>query len=295
MLVHAKLLLTAVFWGGTFIAGRVVAGEVKPFSAALSRFAIASLVLLILTWRGEGKFPKTKREHIIPIILLGMTGILGYNVFFFKGLQLITAGRASVIVATNPILIAVSSSILFGERLDPIRVVGIISSVMGAFIAITRGNLFQITNGDLGWGEFYIFGCVLSWVAYSLIGKAIMTDLSPLVAVTYSSVVGSLALLIPAFSEGVVEEFHQLSAMSWMGLLYLALFGTVLGFQWYYEGIKSVGPTQAGVFINFVPISAIVLAFLILREPITVSLLAGAVLVSSGVYLTNSASRRAAG
>jgi drug/metabolite transporter (DMT)-like permease len=61
----------------------------------------------------------------------------------------------------------------------------------------------------------------------------------------------------------------------------------VLGFVWFYEGINQIGPTRAGLFINFVPISAILLAFLILGEPLTLSLLFGTLLVSTGVYLTN--------
>jgi drug/metabolite transporter (DMT)-like permease len=61
----------------------------------------------------------------------------------------------------------------------------------------------------------------------------------------------------------------------------------VLGFVWFYEGIKKIGPTKAGLFINFVPISAILMAFLFLDEPLTFSLLVGALLVTTGVYLTN--------
>jgi len=126
-------------------------------------------------------------------------------------------------------------------------------------------------------------------VAYSLIGKALMAELSPLASVTYSSAVGALCLLIPAFLAGFTRDVSQYSTSSWVGILYLAIFGTVLGFRWYYEGIQAIGPSRASIFINFVPISAIVLAFLALREPITLSLGAGAVLVSLGVYLTNTA------
>ena len=61
----------------------------------------------------------------------------------------------------------------------------------------------------------------------------------------------------------------------------------MLGFVWFYEGINQIGPTKAGLVINFVPISAILLAFLILGEPLTLSLLIGTILVTSGAYLTN--------
>ncbi|MCD6298418.1 MAG: DMT family transporter, partial [Deltaproteobacteria bacterium] len=97
MFVYIKLFLTAVFWGGTFIAGRVVAKDVGPFVASFLRFAIASVFLLFITWRVDRKLPAIKRAQIIPVILLGMTGVFAYNVLFFKGLKIIEAGRASLI------------------------------------------------------------------------------------------------------------------------------------------------------------------------------------------------------
>jgi drug/metabolite transporter (DMT)-like permease len=137
----------------------------------------------------------------------------------------------------------------------------------------------------------FIFGCVASWVAYSLLGKSVMADLSPLAAVTYSSIVGTFCLFPPAVIEGLFES-RSYSFQAWASIFYLSFFGTVLGFLWYYEGIQRIGPVRAGLFINFVPISAVILAFLILSEPLTLSLLIGAVLVSSGVYLTTLGSRR---
>ena len=285
--IYTKLFLTAVFWGGTFIAGRIVAKDVGPFSAAFLRFAIASIFLLFITLRIEGKLPLIKRGQIIPVILLGMTGVFAYNVFFFKGLKIIEAGRASLIIANNPIFITLFASYFFKEKLNPLKVSGIIISVIGAIIVISRGNFVEILNGNVGWGEFYIFCCVLTWVAYTLIGKAIMTDLSPLVSVSYSAIVGAIALFVPAYFEGMVRDLVNYSSADWFGIFYLGFFGTVLGFVWYYQGIKTIGPMKASQFINFVPISAVLLAFFILGEPITLSLLVGAIFVISGVYLTN--------
>ncbi len=286
MLIYLKLLSTAFFWGGTFIAGKIIAENVGPFSAAFLRFMVASTFLLVMTWKFEGRFPKIKRGQVIPLILLGMTGIFSYNVFFFKGLKLIDAGRASLIIANNPIFITLLSAYFFKEKLNRIKVAGIIISVTGAIIVISRGNLTEILNGGLGWGEFYIFCCVLSWVTFSLIGKTIMSDFSPLASITYASVVGVTALFLPAYAEGLMQDIVRYSMADWLSLFYMGFFGTVLGFVWYYEGIRTLGPMKASLFINFVPISAIILAFLILGEPITLSLFVGAIFVSSGVYLT---------
>jgi len=77
------------------------------------------------------------------------------------------------------------------------------------------------------------------------------------------------------------------SLTSWSGILFLGIMGTVVAFIWYYEGIKALGPTRAAVFINFVPVSGVILGWLILDETINLSLVLGALLVISGAWLTN--------
>jgi len=291
-MMYVKLLLTAVFWGGTFIAGRQVSQHLGSFSIAFLRFAVASGFLLSLARIREGKLVLPDRRQVIPVILLGMTGVFTYNVLFFKGLQRIEAGRAALIVATCPAFIALASSILLKERFNLTKAVGIPLSILGAVIVISRGHLGQLAAGGVGRGELYILGCVLSWAAYSLIGKVVMGRLSPLVSVAYSSLVGAAALLVPAaLFDGLMSNLARASLPDWTSIVYLAVFGTVIGFVWFYEGVKMIGPTRAGLFINFVPISAVILAGLILHEPVTPSLAVGAALVLSGVYLTNRAPR----
>jgi drug/metabolite transporter (DMT)-like permease len=286
MIIYLKLILMAFFWGGTFVVGRTLAQTVGPFAAAFFRFVFASIFLVLLLRRAEGRLTWPEKSQIIPVIFLGLTGALLYNFFFLKGLKIIEAGRASVIIANNPIIIALFSAYFFKERLNLVKVIGIIISVGGAIVVISRGRVFEVFQGGLGLGEVYIFCCVASWVAFSLVGKTVMDDLSPLRSVTCTSVAGTLFLAPPAFLEGGFG-FLDYAPVEWAMIFYLGFFGTVLGFLWYYQGIQKIGPTRAGLFINFVPISAILLAFIFLGEPITVSLLAGTVMVSSGVYLTN--------
>ncbi|MDJ0804215.1 MAG: DMT family transporter [Desulfobacterales bacterium] len=285
--VYVKLFGMAVFWGGTFIAGKLAAQNVGPFSAAFLRFAIASVFLLLAAWKFEGRLPAIRSRQLLPVFLLGLTGVLAYNVFFFKGLKLVEAGRAAIIIANNPIGIALFSALIFRERLTPLRLAGILVSISGAVIVITRGSWSSLGSGVVGWGELFILGCVASWVTFSLLGKALLKEMSPLSSILYASLSGTLCLALPAWQEGLPAAWPGYTLTDWLALFYLGFFGTVLGFVWYYEGIQRIGATKAGVFINFVPISAIVFSFFILGEPLTGSLLAGTLLVLSGVYLTN--------
>lgn len=292
MIIYLKLLLTAFFWGGTFVAGRMLSDNMGPCSAAFLRFAIASFFLFLMMRKTEGKIFLLKKSQIIPVILLGLTGVFFYNIFFFKALKLINAGRASLIVATNPIFIILLSSFLFNEKLNLIKIIGIILSVFGAFITISKGDLSRILAGGIGLGDFYIFVSVFCWVSFSLIGKSVVSDISPLISISWSSAIGSAALFLPACSEGFLTDFILYTKIDWFSVLYLGFFGTVVGFIWYYEGIKLIGPAKASLFINFVPITAIIMAFLILGESITPSLFVGAVFVSTGVLMTTASFKR---
>jgi drug/metabolite transporter (DMT)-like permease len=287
MLIYLKLVLATVFWGGTFIAGRLLAQDMGPFSAGFLRFLIASIILLAATMRIEKRFPSVNREQLLWVTLLGLTGVFAYNILFFLGLKTVIAGRAALIVATNPIFITLFSALLFKDRLTPFKGLGILVCVIGASVVISRGNPAQILQGGAGIGEVLLLGCVASWTAYSLIGKRAMRDLSPLDAVTWSCIIGGAMLLPPALAEGLLHDIRGFSTIDWASIAYLGIFGTGLGFCWYYQGIKAIGTTRASVFINLVPVSAVLLGFLVLGEPVSPSLLFGALLVIAGLSMTN--------
>lgn len=286
-MIYLKLILTTIFWGGTFIAGRFIAGKVDPYAAAFLRFLIASVFLIILTVKIEGRLPSVNLSKLFVIILLGLTGIFSYNIFFFSGLKHIQANQASLIIATNPIFISLCSALFFREKISFLKGLGLCLSVTGALIVISDGNLMSILEMGLGKGQLLIFGCVASWVAYSILGKLAMNDLSPITSVCYSSVAGTILLFFPACFRGLFNQTAHYLPLEWASFFYLGFFGTVLGFFWYYEGIKAIGPMKAGIFINFVPVSAIILSFLILGETLSLSLGIGAAFIIAGVYITN--------
>jgi drug/metabolite transporter (DMT)-like permease len=288
MILVLKLLLTALFWGGTFIAARRVVADLGPFSAAFLRFLVAFAALLAVGLRRFGRdLFRVPRSQVVRLLSLGLTGIFLYNVCFFGGLKRVEAGRASAIVATNPVFTALLASCFGWERLSIRKVAGILLSVTGALAVISRGRLSSLAAGGLGPGEIFILGCVASWVAYSLIGKSVLRHVPPLKAVFWSVLVGDLLLLIPAFGERLPSRLASVTPGAWIGILYLGLLGTVLGFVWYYQGVRRLGVIRASQFINGVPVSAMALGILILHEPVSASLIAGTALVIGGVTLAH--------
>ncbi len=285
--VYGLLVLTMAAWGGTFVAGRLVAGECGPLTAAFWRFALAALVLVPWLRHKEGRlFPKglSGREWLL-LALLGATGMFGYNYFFIKGLGLTQAGRASVIVAVNPTLTYLGTVLFFGEKFTRRSLAGFACALTGAALAITHGRPWAVFSGEIGPGEVLIFGCVLCWATYSLLGKLVLERLTPLMATTWACLLG-LALLGPAAAlESGPLAFLRFSPTAWASLAFLGLAGTALGFTCYYQGIVRLGAGRAAIFINLVPVFGLFCGWLFLGETLDWALAAGLVLVLTGIRL----------
>ena len=284
--VTLKLFATAVIWGGTFIAGRLLGPELGPFSAAFLRFVAACLFLFAALYRREG-LPAVPASVVAALAGLGATGVFAYNYFFFEGLKTVPAARAALIVAGNPVAIALLARFFFKEPLGRTQLAGVVLCLAGAATVISRGDPAALFRGQVGLGELCILGCVASWSSYSVLGKFVMGKMTPLAAVAYSCLVGAALLLPFALAEGLPGQAARLSAAGWGSVVYLGVLGTGLGFVWFYEGIAAIGASRAGVFINFVPVSAALMGALLLGESIDASILAGGALVLCGVALTN--------
>ncbi|MEF2230880.1 MAG: EamA family transporter [Pseudodesulfovibrio sp.] len=285
--VYLLLILSMALWGATWVAGRVVAQSLHPMSAAVLRFIVASLGLVLMVWRSEGRLPRLERHQIVPAVFLGFTGVFAYSYFFFTGLQTTPAGRAALIVACIPVCISVLSALFCGEKFGPVRIVGALLSLVGVSVVIADGNPLHLLSGGMGRGDVMILGCVVSWVAYSLGGRSAMKKMPPLTAVTWSCIIGTLFLLPAALPNGLVEDVLRARPVDWGCIFFLGALATSLAYFWYYQAIAVIGASRAGIFINTVPVFAVLMGFLLLGEPIHLSLLAGGAMVITGVYLTN--------
>ena len=285
-----KLVLTALFWGGTFIAGRVLAQSMPLMTAAAGRFAVAAVLLVAVAVRFEGRLPRLNRSQALTTAALGLTGIFLYNVFFLGALARIPAGRTALFVSLTPIMTALLASAVFGERLGWRAWIGICVALVGAAIVITRGDpagAVRDMGPSFGLGETMMILAVASWAAYTLISRKALESLSPIAATTYATLWGLAFLAAGAAGEVASIPWMSLGWQAWAAIIYLGAVGTVLGFIWYYEGIRAVGPSRTAVFTNLVPAFGVMLSAVLLGEDILASMLVGGAISVMGVTLTN--------
>lgn len=286
---YLKLVITTFFWGGTFVAGRWAVGEAPPFLVALLRFAIATAILFaMVAWnaRGEGTgFPVPESStQWAGLFSLGITGVFLYNFLFLKGLSWTTATNGALIAAFNPLLTAVLSAVWLKERMRPVQSAGLLLALLGVGVVITNGSIEVLLRLSFNPGDLLILGATVAWALYTTLGKRVLSRISPLVASAYASLFGTLLLLPAAALEGsLVSGVHRLTVYGWISVLQLALLGTVVGFVWWYEGVKKLGAARAAAFVNLVPVFGVLLSTLILSEMMHPPQFIGGILVVAGV------------
>jgi drug/metabolite transporter (DMT)-like permease len=290
-MIYCKLALAALFWAAAFIFGRLIAGDIGPFSISFLRFAIAAGALS-LTLAVAGGLRASRREMACGIVL-GFFGVFGYNALFFAGLHTVSAARAALIVAINPVIIALAAALFFNEALGWRRILGVIASLKGALLVIAGADVGAIFSGEISAHEFYFVGCALCWAAYSLLGKRWLANASPLKMVWLASVFGAMMLAAPALiAEDLTLRAADFGALVWGAVLFTGLFSSALGFVWYYQGIAKIGAARAANFIYLVPPAAAALAWLALDETLNTTQTLGGALVLLGVYLVNRPPRK---
>jgi len=132
-----------------------------------------------------------------------------------------------------------------------------------------------------------MFGAVCAWAAYTLIGRTVLADLTPLAASAYASLFGTAMLAIVAVPDLGRLGWQVLSPGVVAAVLYLGVLGTGVAFVWYYRAVKELGPARTVIFNNLVPVFGAIFGVVLLGETRSLSMLVGGAIAVAGVMLVS--------
>jgi drug/metabolite transporter (DMT)-like permease len=283
----AALALAALFWSGNFVAGRALADQIDPVSLNFWRWALALAVLLPVSWRALAASGAALRTSWRRIALLGLTGVAGFHTCVYFALTSTTATSALLLVSLAPVAIVIATWIAYREAPRTGEVVGILVSLAGAGVLVTKGSLDALLGLRLDLGVLWMLAGLAIWAAYSVLLKVRIAGVQPL-ALHTATVIAGLAWMLPAY--GIQVAAGATAALTWtgaLGIAYIAVFASAIAFFFWIRGIEQLGPNRAGMFIHLMPVFGAILAALFLGERIAMFHVAGAALVFAGLALGN--------
>ncbi|VEF47636.1 permeases of the drug/metabolite transporter (DMT) [Bacillus freudenreichii] len=284
--IYLLMLLVPLFWGGAFGAAKHIITEVPPITTAALRFGAAGLILLAAArFSSEWNLHKIK-EQWLGLLLMALTGIFGYNIFFFIGLEYTSAVNGSLFVATTPVFVTLGAVLFLGERWSARLGAGLILSLAGVFLVIVKGSLQTLAALEFNKGDLLFFAAVICWVAHGLIGKVVLQKTSPFMTTTVSTLVGSVFLTMLSFFEKGWGNVLSMSNQAWAEMLFMILCASIIAFFLWNKGIQIIGASKASMYMNLVPINAAWISFFIYGLDITWQQIAGMLMVIIGVYVS---------
>lgn len=274
---YACLALAMVTVGSTVVAGKLVAGALPPFSATALRFALALPCFLAIIAALRTPWPQLASCNWLLLIGQAGAGSVGYTTLMIAGLSYASAADAGVVLGTLPVAAALLSVIALGERPGPGLWLSVGLAVFGVLVVAGAGE------GRSWLGIGLLFGAVLCESGFILLQKRLAAPVAALPMATAMTTFG-LALSLPVALAEAAWRAPVAEAALWAVGLY-ALIPTVGGFLLWYAGAAQVTGAEASVFTAVAPVSAVLLAALVLGEPIGLRQAAGVACVLFAIAL----------
>jgi drug/metabolite transporter (DMT)-like permease len=271
-----ELGLLGAVWGGSFLFMRVAAADFGAIPLVEARLALGALILMPFLWRARAQFT--------PALWLRIAGIAAVNsvlpfVLFAWGAERAPAGIGAITNAMTVMFTALVAFLFYGERIGARRLVGLAAGFVGvAVLASGRTAGASIGAAALaGTTAALLYGFGINFVRHYLTGY-------PAAAVAAANLASGAVLLAPlAF---YTWPRHPIAMTSWLSAVLLGVLCTGIAFVFYYRLIMRIGAPRTSTVTYLIPLFGVIWAWLLLGEPLTVSMALAGALILAGVALS---------
>jgi drug/metabolite transporter (DMT)-like permease len=289
-----------IVWGSTYLGIKYAIETFPPFIMAGSRFLFAGAVLYLIATR-TAEYEKPKAVHWRSSLIVGTLLLLGGNGLVVIAQYHISSSLAALLVASEPFWIVLLSWLWLKNGKPGWRVaLGLVVGFIGVMVLITGQDIEGgfLNGGFYQWlGTFAVIGAAMSWAAGSIYGLKAPMPRSSLLTAGMQMTSGGAVLLLVSFLRGEWGTFDiaAVSTRSWLAVVYLIIFGSLIGFTAYSWLLKNAQPSLVATYAYVNPVVAVLLGWGIAGESLTMQMLAGAAIVVASVALVTRQKKKPAG
>jgi len=275
--------LLLLLWSSNFIFAKFALRELPLAMVVGLRYVLSGIcmmpVMAVVRRRSPAPAQNWRLQEIPWLLAVGLLGLVGNQVLFVIGISMTSVAHAAMITALSPVLVMVGAGVTGVERITPIRVLGIVIAACGVVVLqFSRGA----TGGASGKGDAVMLVSVVVFAGFNLLGKPLAERFGSLQmnAVAYG---GAGVLALPLVI-GNWTRSAQASLLAWVGVAYMAVCSSVIGYLIYAHALRHLPASRVAVVLYLQPLLASLLAVSILGELPGTAFLPAAALVLGGVY-----------
>ena len=282
------LLFATLFWSGNFIVGKAASlFEIPPFTLNFYRWLFAWLILAPFTLKEIFEKKKYILENIKLIMILGIASITLFNSIVYYSLNFTNVISGVLMISTIPVMIIFFSSIFKIEKTNAYQISGVIFSLFGVVMIITKAELNLLLNLNFNKGDVWMVVAMFSWAIYSALLKKKKHKLSQ-ISLLETIISMGLIFLFPIYIIEMKMGYHVILNVPFvLTLVYVVLFPGLASFIFWIKGISIIGANRSGIFLHLMPIMSTILAIIIFEEKFMFYHLMGAILILIGIFLSN--------
>jgi drug/metabolite transporter (DMT)-like permease len=267
------------------VTGRALRDAFDPVSLNFWRWTIASLVLAPLALPTLIAQRALLRRHAGILLLLAFTGVAVFQTLVYLGLRTTTAVNAVLLNSSAPLFMLLCSWAIERERATQRQVAGMLLSLVGILVILSRGELDRLLQVQFHAGDAWILLAMPVWGIYSVLLKRRPRELGGLAFLLAISLAGALMLAPFYAAQASAVPPRWPAPAEALGVLYIALAASVLAFAFWNRGVAEVGANAAGFTLHLLPAFGTVLAIVFLDEAFAVFHAAGILTILCGVLL----------
>lgn len=278
-IVFLSLLIAIIGWGWAWVGIRYAIRYYTPGQLAFGRYLVASITLFPFWFIRGRRLPQS--QHWFSLIVMGLTGFTIYNFCINLGEQTITAGTAALIGAFLPIGNTLGAAFFLNEKLSRSRLIGILT----AFAGVALTSLAAQGHFEFSFGAFLVLLAVLSASVYGVLTKYMVKDYPPLEVVSWAIWVGTLGLL--PLSHGLFTRMEEVPWLATFNMILLGILPGAICYALFTFALSRVAVARASTSMFFMPITSILLGWLMLGELPSWIAITGGIVTIVGAYIVN--------
>jgi drug/metabolite transporter (DMT)-like permease len=275
------LALLSVLWGGSFFFNGVVLKELPPLTVVLLRVTLAALLLLPLLWVYRIRFPQGLSGWKPFFAIALVNNVLPFSLIVV-GQTYIPSGLASILNATTPLFTVLVMAAAGDEKLHVRRVAGVVTGLIG--VIILHGQDLGFQSGE-GIGILLCLMAAFSYGLSALYARRKLSDSPPLATATFQMMASSLMMAVVAASFDRPWQLPMPGATTWLALIGLAALSTALAYIVFFQILRRSGSTNVMLVTLLIPVTAILLGYLVLGESVSPREIVGALVIGSALLL----------